>query len=763
MYASVLSANDSIRLWVDKVLVADTTQALSVTEASGTVNFASTHTYYGINIEYKHLGGIAGAQMKWLNAAATKVSISTEYLFFGIDLTGSPFALLVKTVLLSQAETTRISPEFTTFVTSVNASITVGSSVSIMAGMPLSLSISVVDGFGNFLFNLCSGQPGFFCPAYPFSIFAVPEGGNRPMVSASASYLTSTVSESLTLTKSGIYNIFVHLLNQSGLKITGQNACDSPYTSVGMPVQTHTDQNGIFDATFWSNISAPTCLKFTGVFYPPQTGQLQFYLGGFAAAQLQIGNGLLAAVQNRENVVTDFLNVDSTSAYSIDLDVEVDPNQDFPFILWRVQGQNEFLPIFNKYFFSGSTNIAGSPFRLIVVPSHICASTSMIQGTGATLSFISRISQFNIVAKDEYSNRMSSGGQIFLFSLKRNITSVSSKSQENISVITNYNLNDFQNGKYSITYFVNETAEMPYTLYTKIPGSSGLQATYYVQGIIGDVSQSQDICVLTKTWNSIDFSSENISVMPASLPKVNTFKVRWAGFVQPQYTATYTLYAKVTSINESIRIWIDNALIMNMWSNVSEIEGSGTIAFNILNGYYEMTVEYMHRSGSIGAQLGWQSTSLTRAPLPSSLLFQQWSLYGTPTALHVHGFWTYISLSMATVAGGTQVSVNGYGFDQYQNYTLLLSGNDTAQALPVYPVSNNILVAYIPSWNSDNNGLVNVSFSADGKDFVKLYADNQNMLLSGRLESLSHIVFDAEFCFAMLSYLLLSLMDCTIF
>jgi hypothetical protein len=755
VYGSIFSANDNIRLWIDNILVFDTSQLLAGTEANGTVSFQSTKQYYGIVVEYKHISGIAGAQLKWFNALVSdKAIISVQSLFSGTDIVGSPFVLSVSTLLSNQPDTatSAVSTDFTTFITSINDVVT--------AGVPENLLVYSVDSYGNSLLNICVGQPGLFCPAFPFSIFAVPDLNDKSIILATATFQTSFVNEAIILTKSGNYNIYVQLLNQSGLKITSYRDCNASYPSTSTATNNQWTQNGAFDPSYWSNISVASCLKYAGVFFPPQSGLLQFHIGGFAVAQLRVDDRLLVAARDGIESFSEFFRVDATASYSFSLDVHSNPGQNESFLFWRILGQFEFMPILNKFLFSGSAVLTGSPVRILVIPSNICAGTCMIQGIGATISFVSKSSQFYIIAKDEYSNRLSSGGQFFSFGLTRNITSESSRSLESVYVPRDFELSDLLNGTYSMVYRINETAEMPYTLDIGLPGGIGLEATYYIPEDSGEISFSTFVCVHSTFWKYIDFSSSTGSGIPQSLPKSSPFKVRWSGFILPQSANLYTIYAEVASLNDSILVWIDNDLVVNLLQNVSNAEGNGTFSFTTPSRYYDISVEYMHKNGNAGARLSWQSAFVAKSPLTSSDLFQKWQLFGTPTALHVHGFWTYVSLSQSSVAGGTQVLINGFGFDENQNYSLILSGNDTATALPVYPITNNVLVVYTPTWSSDNNRLMNVSFSADGKDYVRLYTDNQNTQLTGKcleaipnnfrhffFQELSYIHFVQDCCF----------------
>ena len=452
-------------------------------------------------------------------------------------------------------------------------------------------------------------------------------------------------------------------------------------------------------------------------------------------------------------MITDLLDVSSNSAYSISFDVSLTSGMNNSFFLWRMNDQSDFQPVSNANLFSGSVLLPGSPIRLLVVPAVICASKSKISGIGATIAFASRASQFYIVARDTYSNRLSSGGQVFSFHLWRNVTSDEVRGWENVSVTSNFNLLDLQNGNYSLEYYINETAETPFILDTSIPGNAGLHATYYIPATFTDKYNPRYICSNSLIWETIDFSSTEPNSFPFSLPSITPFRVRWHGFVKPQAAEVYTLYSSTLCIGDEIQVWIEGNTVVHLWQNFSGTEGSGTIDFITANAYYEIIVDYKQgfNTSCTGARLSWQSASNKKMVLQSSLLFQKWMLNGIPTAVHVHGLWTHVSVCSASIIGGAQITLNGYGFDENQNYSVSFTGNDSAWSIPVYPVTSNYLIAHSPPWNSDNDGLTSLFISADGRDLVELYSDPEAILLSGRVSFLLSILCHRQlfktFCF----------------
>src|SRR5205814_5590868 len=78
--------------------------------------------------------------------------------------------------------------------------------------------------------------------------------------------------------------------------------------------------------------------------------------------------------------------------------------------------------------------------------------------------------------------------------------------------------------------------------------------------------------ILTRTDATVNFDWGTGS--PYLLIGANTFSARWTGFVQPQYSQTYTFY---TTSDDGVRLWVNGIQIINNWTDHGSTENSGTI------------------------------------------------------------------------------------------------------------------------------------------------------------------------------------------
>jgi hypothetical protein len=728
MFATVTGNDERLRLWIDNSLVVDMWSSISGTEGSGSVGFGMAMEYYNIVVEYKQEGGSFGAQLNWLNSREfDKSSISSKFLFFSMKVQGSPFVLLVQTMLSNQVNPIQVSPDLSRFTFRPANS-------SLVAGSTLDILLSAVDAYGNILLNACELEPGLFCKGFPFSVYSIHENNNRRKVTSSVTFTSDEIRNRFVLHKSGLYSFYIEILKQNGLKVTAHSRCQGiiPQNAPNMFFFV-----GSIENQTWMRNSSYHCLQFSGNLFFPLTGQVQIQLSGSNPAQLRVDDRLLIEIDENTQVSIGSLTTVANIPYSFCLDTQRALGGFNVSLLWRTHLQSEFVAISQHFYFSKSVALPGSPFRLSVTPSYICASKSKISGIGATISFVSKPSQFSIVARDEYSNALSSGDQVFSFRLSRNATSVRVRGAENIFVPSEFWVHDLKDGRYSVTYIINETAEVPFILEAYLPASYGLAATYFAGSLVTVGSGA-----ISRFWSSIDFSFSNNIQTPDSTFLDQPFMIRWAGYIKPNISQVYTMFAAVSGADDRIRLWVDNCLVVDMWDNLSATEQSGTIVFGILKSYYEVVVDYRQTNGSYGARLSWKSLYFSKVPVSSSYLFLRFPLYGTPIALHVHGIWSYSSVSSAAINGGTQLMIAGSGFDEQQNYTLKFSGNDSALSIPVYPTSSNSLIAYSPPWNADNSRMVDLVFSAEGRDFVKIFTEDQSVLFKGDVKFEHHCFLD---------------------
>jgi spore coat protein CotH len=138
-------------------------------------------------------------------------------------------------------------------------------------------------------------------------------------------------------------------------------------------------------------------------------------------------------------------------------------------------------------------------------------------------------------------------------------------------------------------------------------------------GLRGEYFTGRDFVnlVLSRTDDTIGFGWGDGSPAP-SVPNDN-FSVRWAGFVQPEYTELYTF---TTVSDDGVRLWVDGKLVVDNWTDHAPTENSGTVALTAQQ-KYTIRMEYYEAGGGAEARLLWSSPSRLREIVPRYRLFPQ--------------------------------------------------------------------------------------------------------------------------------------------
>ncbi len=138
-------------------------------------------------------------------------------------------------------------------------------------------------------------------------------------------------------------------------------------------------------------------------------------------------------------------------------------------------------------------------------------------------------------------------------------------------------------------------------------------------GIKGEYYNNQDFTgtLVTRTDDTIGFDWGEGAPIAGINP--NTFSVRWTGFVQAQFTETYTF---TTRSDDGVRLWVNNQQLVDNWTDHGATDNSGTISL-VKGQRYAVRMEYYDASGGAVAMLSWSSPSTPKTIVPRVQLFPQ--------------------------------------------------------------------------------------------------------------------------------------------
>lgn len=138
-----------------------------------------------------------------------------------------------------------------------------------------------------------------------------------------------------------------------------------------------------------------------------------------------------------------------------------------------------------------------------------------------------------------------------------------------------------------------------------------------LHGLIGNYFDNADLTNprMTRRDPEIHFDWGNGS--PDPLIGVDSFSVRWTGFVEPLYSQRYTFYSKS---DNGRRLWVNNVLIIDKWLNDWDSTYTGTITLEA-GRKYSLRYEYFELYGGANTRLEWSSTSQVREIIQSARLY----------------------------------------------------------------------------------------------------------------------------------------------
>jgi len=147
------------------------------------------------------------------------------------------------------------------------------------------------------------------------------------------------------------------------------------------------------------------------------------------------------------------------------------------------------------------------------------------------------------------------------------------------------------------------------TFTTVVSNGDGLLGTYYNNVDFTGTTFTRVDPTVSFNWNK---------GAPAPGIDPDTFSVRWTGFVQPQYSETYTFR---TDTDDGVRLWVNGVQIIDRWVNNAGTS-TGTIALTA-GQKYTIKLEYYEDTNRAKVVLRWSSPSQNLQVIPQSRLYSQ--------------------------------------------------------------------------------------------------------------------------------------------
>src|SRR5215475_7109532 len=182
------------------------------------------------------------------------------------------------------------------------------------------------------------------------------------------------------------------------------------------------------------------------------------------------------------------------------------------------------------------------------------------------------------------------------------------------------------------------------------PGNGdGLRGTYF-QGTALAGSP-----LLTRVDQTVNFNWGGGSPAPGVVPN-DQFSVRWEGLVEARSDELYTFYV---THDDGARLWVNDQLIIDKWTDHAAVEDSGSIALQ-LGQRYTIRLEFYENGGDASAILAWSTPlGIEKQVIPQSQLYStaapptpDFALSANPTSVNVTQGSTATSAITITRTGG---------------------------------------------------------------------------------------------------------------
>lgn len=141
---------------------------------------------------------------------------------------------------------------------------------------------------------------------------------------------------------------------------------------------------------------------------------------------------------------------------------------------------------------------------------------------------------------------------------------------------------------------------------------TGLKGEYFTNS---SATQGFSSPALVRLDKNVNFNWGTAS--PSAVISNDNFKVRWTGKVKSFTDDTYTFYV---TCSDGVRLWIDNNLLIDSWTDKSITTHTAT--FNLLSSKpADIRLEYYSNTNASSCILQWSAPGICKQNIPASQLF----------------------------------------------------------------------------------------------------------------------------------------------
>jgi len=135
----------------------------------------------------------------------------------------------------------------------------------------------------------------------------------------------------------------------------------------------------------------------------------------------------------------------------------------------------------------------------------------------------------------------------------------------------------------------------------------------------------------------------------------NHYSIRWAGYIRPQESGVYSFYINTTN---SVKLWVDDVLIINSPDNNTENVLTGEIPLNA-GVYSSIKLECVKNTDNASISLEWSANGIAKKLVPSTVFYQNPLITMDKSKWVIHSFDSQIR-TVAAFGGAKGILDNNY-------------------------------------------------------------------------------------------------------
>lgn len=236
-----------------------------------------------------------------------------------------------------------------------------------------------------------------------------------------------------------------------------------------------------------------------------------------------------------------------------------------------------------------------------------------------------------------------------------------------------------------------------WVLFSSAAAVNGLTGAYYKTINLTGASTTRVDSTINFNWGT---------KAPITGYPTDNFSVRWTGQLKAPQTGTYKF---TTASNDGVRVWVNNQLIIDNWTNHTVQTNSGSIALTA-NNYYDVKVEYYESTNTSQISLSWTKPNGVTEIVPNNVLFSEAQQPSVPQNVTTAPGDKAVTMSWSAPATIGSSAITGYRVTRITGDSV--APNPWTSVLPA--TSNSIKFTYLQNGTTYQFSVAAINSAGEG-------------------------------------------------